>query len=411
MDSMAEFLSYLALRLPLILTFSSGYIVYLLLVNTKLTDFFILWNLKRSRGNLSSLIAYILVIGTLLSFFIPNAVTILCLLPFLKSVKNNLTHNGPAVTVLTLSAIYGANIGGMGSIIGSPANLLLIGALDFYRIPGREQVNFFSWFIWALPLTVILCAIAWILLTRFVISGRMRESAVKVDSVNQFSRPTSDQRRAGMLFVFFVCFWIADGFLDFLSRGFKSVEPYACIGFFMSFVYLTFIKSYAGRHSPLLYPKDLLRHLPKRGLIFLGIVILLIPLFRWFGWLEKAVLFVTELIPRGDYKMLIIIAITLAVIFLTEIFSNTVVAAAFFTIAYYLAPAQNINPLILMICISTASTCAFMTPIATPCNALAFGEMKGTSLSKMLVLGLPMNIASAFSISFWLQFIIPRIYG
>jgi sodium-dependent dicarboxylate transporter 2/3/5 len=52
-----------------------------------------------------------------------------------------------------------------------------------------------------------------------------------------------------------------------------------------------------------------------------------------------------------------------------------------------------------------------MTPIATPCNALAFGEMKKTSLGKMLALGLPLNIVGALLITLWLQFIIPFVYA
>ncbi len=51
-----------------------------------------------------------------------------------------------------------------------------------------------------------------------------------------------------------------------------------------------------------------------------------------------------------------------------------------------------------------------MTPIATPCNALAVGEMKGTSLTRMLVSGFVLNIAGAFLMTLWLLFVIPLIY-
>jgi sodium-dependent dicarboxylate transporter 2/3/5 len=64
-----------------------------------------------------------------------------------------------------------------------------------------------------------------------------------------------------------------------------------------------------------------------------------------------------------------------------------------------------------MIAVSVASTCAFMTPVATPSNALAFGEMPGARLRAMLVLGAFLNVAGAVIMSAWLGFILPLVYG
>ncbi|MBF0451318.1 MAG: anion permease, partial [Candidatus Magnetomorum sp.] len=70
-----------------------------------------------------------------------------------------------------------------------------------------------------------------------------------------------------------------------------------------------------------------------------------------------------------------------------------------------------INPILLMIPVSVASTCAFMTPIATPCNAFVFGEMKGVRLSKMVLCGFFLNILCVLCVSFWLPICIPLIYS
>ena len=100
----------------------------------------------------------------------------------------------------------------------------------------------------------------------------------------------------------------------------------------------------------------------------------------------------------------------LAVIFLTEMLSNTAVVAAFFTIAYYAAMGHDMNPMYLMMGVGVASTCAFMTPIATPTNALAFGEMKGASLARMLGLGFVLNVAGAVLLTGWLSWVLPLVY-
>jgi sodium-dependent dicarboxylate transporter 2/3/5 len=410
---MSGFFAYLLTRLPLILTFASGYVVYLLLANTKLTDVFVTWSLKRSRGNLKALLAYIIGVAALLSFFIPNAVTVLTLLPFLKTIEKELTqdHDGRVTTALTLSAIYGANIGGMGSLIGSPANLLLIGALDLYNVPGREQISFLNWFFWSVPLVVFFLATAWALIVTFGVSKQMQGVAANLDGMAGALGLSLDQNRGGRLFVFFVAFWILEGILRGLWPAFVRAEPYVCFGFFVLFIYLTFVRPWGQQGAPLLRLKHIMSGLPKRGLIFLGVVLLLIPVIRWFQLDQHAATLFSDLIRPGISAFLVFFGITLSVIFLTELLSNTVVSTAFFSIAYFAAPAHGMAPLILMIAVSIASTCAFMTPVATPCNALAFGEMKRTSLGKMLVLGLPLNIIGALLITLWLQFVIPLVYS
>ncbi len=414
MEHGASFYSYLLLRLPLILTFASGYLVYLLLAATKLTDVFVLWSLQRSRGNPRSLLAYVICSAALLSFFIPNAVTVLALLPFLKAIEADVVsqnNDRRFTTALTLSVIYGANIGGMGSLIGSPANLLLIGALDLYGVPGREQISFLNWFIWSVPLVVFFAAVAWALLATFGVPKGMQGTGAGFDGNKHCFGLSPKQKRGVVLFVFFLVFWISEGITKELLPLFARYEPYVCIGFFVVFVYLAFVKSSRQHRAPLLRMSSIVSGLPKRGILFLGIVILIIPVIRLFQLDKHAAVLFSGFIGLETSAFLVFFGTTLAVIFLTEILSNTVVSSAFFPIVYFTCTAHNIPPLILMIAVSLASTCAFMTPVATPCNALAFGEMKGTSLRKMLAMGLPLNIIGALLITLWLQFVIPLVYS
>ena len=414
MEHNTGFYSYLLVRLPLVLTFASGYIVYLLLSVTKLTDAFVLWSLQRSRGNLKFLLAYVIGSAALLSFFIPNAVTVLTLLPFLKAIEQDIisqNNDRRLTTALTLSVIYGANIGGMGSLIGSPANLLLIGALDLYGVPGREEISFLSWFIWSVPLVIAFAAVAWALIATFGVRKTMQGTVAGLDGMQRCSRLSLEQKWGGLLFLFFVVFWISEGILKELLPLFVRYEPYVCIGFFMLFIYLTFLKPLGESEAPLLRLNHTVRGLPKRGILFLCMFALIIPVIRLFQLDKHAADVFSDFIHPETSVFLVFFGTTVVVIFLTEVLSNTVVSTAFFPIVYFTSAAYNIPPLILMIAVSIASTCAFMTPIATPCNALAFGEMKGTSLGRMLVLGFPLNIIGAFLITLWLQFVIPFVYS
>jgi sodium-dependent dicarboxylate transporter 2/3/5 len=298
----------------------------------------------------------------------------------------------------------------MGSLIGSPANLLLIGALDLYNVPGREQISFLNWFFWSVPLVIIFTTVAWALIITFGVSKAMHGVTAPVDNMNGPLRLSPDQKRGGQLFLFFVAFWILEGILKGLWPLFNDLEPYVCGGFFVYFVYLTFVKPSGIQRAPLLRLQDMINGLPKRGLLFLAVVIVLIPTIRGFQWDRHAASLFSELMHPETSPFFVFLGTTLGVIFLTEFFSNTVVSTAFFSIAYFTAPAYGMASLILMIAVSVASTCAFMTPIATPCNALAFGEMKKTSLGSMLLFGLPLNVAGALLITLWLQFVIPLVY-
>jgi sodium-dependent dicarboxylate transporter 2/3/5 len=111
--------------------------------------------------------------------------------------------------------------------------------------------------------------------------------------------------------------------------------------------------------------------------------------------------------PRAAVVLLTV----LCVILLTELFSNTVVSAAFFPLAYLVAQTHGVHPFILMLAVSLASTCAFMTPVATPCNALAYGEIRGVRLRTMLGLGLILNLAGAVLMTFWVVWVVPWVYA
>jgi len=164
-DSLTDVTAYLWGRLPLILLFVCGYLVYQLMAATRITDGFVAWALKRSGGHAARVLLYIIAASAVLSSFIPNTITVLTLIPVLKRLDRDFAARGVTgmTTVLMCSAIYGAAIGGMGSMIGSPANAVLFAALDLFEVPGRGSLNFFNWFLWSVPLVAVfvLAACSW----------------------------------------------------------------------------------------------------------------------------------------------------------------------------------------------------------------------------------------------------------
>jgi len=382
---------------------------------TRITDAFVSWALKKSRGSAAALILYIIGTAAALSSFLPNTITVLTLLPVLKRLDKGFADQGVTgmTTVLMCSAIYGSAVGGMGSMLGSPANAVLFGALDLFQIAGREQINFFNWFIWSVPLVVALVLVAWGVAAGLGLSSRAREVTIHMECLGDECETNDRQRYGSMLFWMYMGFWVLEAMV-------RQAVPFAgehstliCIGFTGLFVYLTFIRnapqsSYAN--GPLLRVAGLLKGIPRRGFLFILVLVVLFGVVHWLKLDEKAVLLAGKLL-QGDVSPLLIFFLTvLSVIFLTEMLSNTAVVAAFFTIAYYAAVGHDMNPLYLMMGVGVASTCAFMTPIATPTNALAFGEMRGASLRQMLALGFVLNLAVAVILTGWLSWVLPLVY-
>lgn len=396
----------------MILLFITGYILYRVVAGVRLPEFFAARASNWSGGRTSRLLLSLICVCAALSMFIPNAVTVLAMIPVLRRLDRE--YNG-LTTALTLSIIYGANIGGMGSLIGSPANLLLIGALDLFEVPGRTQINFFNWFVWALPVVIIFLSAAWATVMLAVPADKKSFEPAPSGSPN----PDYEQRRGLAVFAIYMSFWTATSIAVELWEPYGQIEPLVCTLFLAVFLYMVFIRrggvEPGGMGKQILKPLDLFRGLPLGGLgilLLLGAVIALVKLLELDLHAVEAFRGVMAGMGEdfGD-KYFLFLVTALIVIFLTEIFSNTVVSTAFFSVAYLGAQGAGINPLPLMVLVSACSTCAFMTPIATPCNSLAFGEMRNTSIRVMLSLGLLLNLTGGVLLSYWMYKVLPLVYG
>lgn len=118
-------------------------------------------------GNKSEnvLLGFILITGVF-SMFVSNTATAAMMLTFLAPVFKALPPEGKGRVALTLSIPVAANIGGMGTPIGTPPNAI---ALKYLNSPTGLNlgIGFGEWMIYMLPLTIVLLLIGWFLLKKF----------------------------------------------------------------------------------------------------------------------------------------------------------------------------------------------------------------------------------------------------
>jgi sodium-dependent dicarboxylate transporter 2/3/5 len=147
---------------------------------------------------------------------------------------------------------------------------------------------------------------------------------------------------------------------------------------------------------------DCYSNLPMKGFLFVGVVIILGGLAYYLDLAPILSNWFQTLLPRQLPPYFIFLALALLSSFTTEILSNTVVQMGMFALSLAMVETMPFSLLQAFIIISLSCTSAFMSPIATGVNGLAFGGVRQLSLGKMLALGFFMNILGALIISGWI---------
>jgi|GEM_PF-631720 len=123
--------------------------------------------LYRKNASLGILLIVLMGFSYTMSLFFPNTVIVLAFIPILKYLLRHIPDSSTrhrVATLLGLGLIYSANIGGMGSMTGTPLNLVYMGFIQVNRLPGREHITFFTWLLFGIPLSLGLLALAYLVL-------------------------------------------------------------------------------------------------------------------------------------------------------------------------------------------------------------------------------------------------------
>lgn len=415
-----------------IFLFMTGFFLSQLSMRYNLVEQFFSRLFRGGNSSFIRLLLYLEVAAALVSMFIPNFITALTLLPMLSGLRSHFFKNyDPTIakrltTAMALVVIYGCNIGGMGSLVGSPANALMLGALEFFQVAGREKINFISWFGWSLPLASFLLLLSWAIIAVIFIPTTEKKIRIEVPQFKNTDRNPGRQKTAWLISGAWFLFWSVHSSLQLIYPlpatvlhvfGYRFIiTSYDLVAVLFSLVFIMLIfapvfKNDQGLRESLVKITDLIKKIPVRGIIFV-IIVLVIGLIILSQGLERSLagLF-TRAIPEQVEPLLLYFFMAFITTMLTEFISNTPVALALFPLFHSLAVTLDLIPLIALMTVGVASTNAFMLPIATPVNALIFGEIKNVSLRTMVFAGFLLNIASAFGIAIFLSDVIPWYYG
>lgn len=98
------------------------------------------------------------------------------------------------------------------------------------------------------------------------------------------------------------------------------------------------------------------------------------------------------------------------ILVLTEMTSNTATAATFLPVASGVALGTGIDPLMLAAPVALAASCAFMLPVGTPPNAIAYGSGYVT-IGQMVRGGVLLNVAGVVVITMMSMTLLVWVFG
>jgi len=368
----------------------------------------------------SMLIAGFMFAGAIMSMWISNSATSIMLTPIAISVAAALfdgEHRDKAFTMALLIGIaYACSIGGLGTPVGTPTNLIVIGYLEE---SAGIRISFAQWMMLGIPTVLLLVPIAWLILTRIAFrlvstsSGAARD--VLLDRKRELGPLTRPEKRTIIVFAVVAGLWIFRNPLQELSVGglllfdvFRNllagifgegallVQPLggltdhitAIIGVILCFLIPAGLED--DKTQKILDWKTA-ESIPWGPLLLFGgglslaLAISSTGLGRWFG---------QELASLANFPLIIVILlIATFVIFLTEVMSNVATAAALMPILGATALAAGIDIEFVAVPIALAASCAFMLPTATGPNAVIFAS-DIVSLPTMARAGFLVNIAA-----------------
>ncbi len=371
------------------------------------------------------------------SLILPNVIAAMAFVPLLPRFIEHFSFDDERArnrmtTAYALATIWGANIGGMGAVIGGVSNMILIGYARTHGVPGADSLNFLTWFSFGIPISATLVLVCWavmrVMLKRDFEATHMAGAipgtvipgaAIAAGSLGAARvanhAVTRDQKLVYASTGLFMLFWTVQSLVEVWLQK-SSMQSIRLIPTLLSVMfgiaYCWFMFRYKTSSGRVLVTGREAMQLPWRGLAVIAIssaaslaLIWVLDVGHYAGMLARAA-------HNADIPdVLILFGMMAMVAVATEFLNNVVVALAFFPILHEVSATLGFHPLALLISASLVSTAPFILPTGAPSNALVIGETRGFQFDMAIRVGFVMAMLTAVILTLYGMYFIPLVLG
>jgi solute carrier family 13 (sodium-dependent dicarboxylate transporter), member 2/3/5 len=287
-----------------------------------------------------------------------------------------------------LSIAYGASIGGIATLVGSPPNASMAGIMSkSFNI----EISFIEWMKWGLPFSFLLLMGVYIVLVHVLFPNRLGTFPLGKEVIESeyrsLGRMSAAEKRVFILFILAAVLWITQSpvaaMLKQLGAEWSDTTIALLIGCLMFVVP-------SGQGKAMLDWRDTER-LPWGILLMFGGGMSLAAGFETSGLIDVITAAFSQMQDVSPFY--IMMWMCLSGLILTALLSNIAMVNAFVPIVAATAVGLGIDPVACVIPVTMAASCDFMFPMSTPPNAIVYSSGYIRS-ADMLKGGLLLNVLS-----------------
>ena len=380
----------------MIFLFLGGFVLALAVERSSLHKRVALATLHAVGGSPRRLVWGFLIVTAALSMWLSNTATTLMLLPIGMAVASRVEDPKTPVRML-LAIAFGASIGGVGTLVGTPPNLVLAGMAP-NLVPHLPTLTFGAWMLLGVPMVIVTLPVAGLLLGRGL--PRIKVSTEDIQKERAaLGTLTTAERRAAILFCATALAWITRSGMTIGSLhlpGWSSLLPNPklvsdAVPAMAAAILATLIPAGGTTRRPLVTWDEIRHGVPWGVLLLFG---------GGFALADAVHASKLDVWIAGRLEGLhtlplwaVVFIVVLLTAFVTNLTSNTATATLMMPVMAALAEGLHASPYLLMASATVAASCAFVLPVATPPNAIVMGSGRVSSLD-LFREGILLNLAA-----------------
>ncbi len=341
---------------PIVILFFAGFLLAEGMRRTGIDRWIALNILRRTSLKPAFLMLTMMVLTALLSMWMSNTASVAIIIPIALVVMKRIPDNVGDKSfhrALILGVAYAATVGGIGSAIGTPANILAMTYLNEFT---ETYMSFIDWFAYGIPIVILMLPVIWLFLilafrVKFHHVGQHLSHDSYVEELKQMGGLNKDQQFIILVFIAIMGLWLTERFH----------HIHASIVALAGVLFLFFSKT---------IKKDDLNKINWDALLTFGGGLALGNMLVLTGVSDWIALHLMGL--RGLPPLLVVFSVAALTLLIGAFISNTACAAMLIPLAIPLAQIIHLDPRLLVAVIAIASSIDFALVVGTPPTMLAY---------------------------------------